>query len=150
LALLAALAGIAIWSSAQTPGRVDVETEDDAIAALRLYLEQELAREEVAAADASHRVEVAARRADRVDEALAEARLRTRADVAARAYWGSVRHDELVTALRSFDDDLDRLEPPALVYLRVYVQRLPDDVVAGLRGHPLARPALSRLEDDTS
>jgi hypothetical protein len=161
-ALLAAAVLLAVVTRApeREPGEpLDVEVEDDAIAALALYLAQRQASDLAAAAMAEGRHDPARLDAarQRVEEALSAARSRTDADVAARAYWGASAHDGFLEQLAAVREATmieprgaagrgGRLEPPAEVLLRVYLERLPASSRAALRGHPVAAPALTALE----
>jgi hypothetical protein len=161
-ALLAAAVLLAVITRApeREPGAsLDVEVEDDAIAALALYLAQRHASDLAAAAMSRGRQDPAPLDAahERVEEALSAARSRTDADVAARAYWGATAHDEFLERLavvreatmtepRGVAGRGSGLEPPAVVLLRVYLERLPPGSRAALRGHPVAAPALTALE----
>jgi hypothetical protein len=155
-ALLAVLARSADREPAPPP---DVAVEDDAVAALSLYLAQRQASDLAAAGRSGGRQDPAALDAahERVSEALETARARSGADVAARAYWGSSAHDEFLERLAQVRDDAAAeprgaagsgggLDPPAVVLLQVYIARLPESSRAALRGHPVAAPALTALE----
>jgi hypothetical protein len=133
------------WLAGCDGVEVDVATEDDAVAALGLYLEQAQAIEALAATPPERRPGLAARHAERVARALEMARPRLGADAAARAYWGHRGHDDFVAALRRLQPGEELPELPGELYLRLYIRRLPPATTSALRGHPVARPALDRL-----